>query len=523
MSTHGRSGVLSSLALTLGDDGLFGRTIAAIVLVSAWVSTWRVQNDPDFGWHRAIGESVLTTGTVPRTDTFSWLTGGDPFVAHSWAWDVLQTLAYRVGGLMGTSLLAIPVSAAAIALTWYLLGQTAPTLRPFPRALLVAVGIVIGIPVWGPRSQIWDVVLVLACAAAWSAWLRHGRVVALALVPAIPILWVNLHGGSALAFVACLAALIVAIPVGNRWKTWPRRPLRPLVLSTVVALVALVVNPYGASILGLAANGDVGNAFLQNIVEWQPPRFDELEFTALRLALTAVMLVAFALRGRRRDPFLLLLAAGWTFMTLAAARFSIIAGPLIVIALAPAIVPSVRSWLGARLVTSDRPASTQAGDPRAGVVAATVAAGLIALLLGIGLLQIAPETQSRRIASAYPVAAVKAMLDRGCHGRILNAYDWGGYLIGAWTDRVATYGSSPKDLVGIEAALENVEIDPRSYLDVHRVDLILMPTGIPLTRWLAEVDGWSIAFQDDQATLTVRDGSQVCARVAGKDQILADQ
>ena len=69
-------------------------------------------------------------------------------------------------------------------------------------------------------------VLVLACAMAWSVWLRHGRRAALVVVPVIPILWVNLHGGSALAFVACLLALAVAVPVGDRWGTWPRRPAR---------------------------------------------------------------------------------------------------------------------------------------------------------------------------------------------------------------------------------------------------------------------------------------------------------
>src|SRR6478672_3181425 len=168
-----RGGLGRRLAALLADDGLFGRSLAGVVLAAAWVATWRPQVDPDFGWHRAVGEGILATGTVPHTDTFSWLTGGGPFVAHSWAWDVLQTLADRAGGLTGTSLLAIPVSGAAIVLTWYLIGLTAPMIPPFPKALLVALAIVIGLPVWGPRAQIWDVVLVLACAAAWSTWLRR--------------------------------------------------------------------------------------------------------------------------------------------------------------------------------------------------------------------------------------------------------------------------------------------------------------------------------------------------------------
>ena len=198
-------------------------------------------------------------------------------------------------------------------------------------------------------------------------------------MPVITILWVNLHGGSALAFVACVLALAVAVPVGVRWGTWPRRPLRPLVISTAVALGALVVNPYGVGILGLAVNGDVGNAFLPDIAEWQPPRFDDIGFAALRVALAAVILVAFALRGRRRDPLMLLLAAGWTFMALGASRFSLIAGPLLVIALAPAFGRSGRAWLGVHLGSAREGAATEAGVARLAGSAAIVIAVLIGL------------------------------------------------------------------------------------------------------------------------------------------------
>ena len=91
MTIDRRRGIGHRLAVLLGDDGLFGRSIAVVVLVSTWVTTWRPQIDADFGWHLRIGDSVLATGTVPTTDVFSWLTGGQPFLAHSWGWDVVAT------------------------------------------------------------------------------------------------------------------------------------------------------------------------------------------------------------------------------------------------------------------------------------------------------------------------------------------------------------------------------------------------------------------------------------------------
>ncbi len=514
MASHRPSDLARRIAALLGDDGLFGRSIALVILVSTWVATWRPQADPDFGWHLRVGDSILSTGVVPKTDTFSWLTAGQPFLAHSWAWDVALAAAYRSAGLFGTSLVALPVSALAIALTWTLLKLVAPTIPPFPRSLLVALAIVLGLSVWSPRAQTWDVVFVLASVYAWSLWLRRGQRSALVAVPIIPILWVNLHGSGALAFAICLVALIVAIPIGNRWQTWPRRPLMPLVLSSAVALAAFVISPNGVDILSLPFNSQVGSPFLTSILEWQSPHFGDAGFATLRVVLAATALVALALRGRRRDPFMLLLAAGWTFIALGAARFSLIAGPLIVLALAPAVAGSARAWLGIGRRSWTDPRAETAFERGPSRVAAGFAITLAVLIGLAGLIQIAPARQAAQLSERYPVAAVDWMRDRGCHGRILNAYDWGGYLLGSWTELVATYGSSPGGLVETEVALEELRTDAATWLDEHDVDLVLMPTGGPLDRWLDDATGWTRIYRDDLASIHTRTGGTACTVTA---------
>jgi hypothetical protein len=511
MATSTSRGLAGRLTALLGDDGLFGRSIATVVLVTTWVATWRPQSDPDFGWHLRIGDAILSSGTVPKTDEFSWLTAGQPFLAHSWAWDIVQAVAYRNLDLFGTSLVALPIAALAIGFTWILIGYVAPTVPPFPRSLLVALGIVIGLSVWSPRAQTWDVVFVLASALAWTIWLRRGRLAALIVVPVIPVLWVNLHGSGALAFVACLVALAVAIPIGTRWATWPRRPLIPLVVSSLVALAAFVVGPNGIDIFSLPFNSQVGSPFLTTITEWQSPHFGDPGFAAFRLILAAATLVALGLRARGRDPLFLLLAAGWTFVSLGAARFSIIAGPLIAIALAPAFAGSLRVWLGVRLRADGRTATNDSVAARLAAGAAVVLSVVIAIA---GLVQIAPARQTDQLEARYPVAAVDWMVDRPCHGRLLNAYDWGGYLTSSWTDLVATYGSSPSDLVDAEVALETVQTDVRAWLDGNSVELVLMPTGGPLDRWLEEAGEWTILYRDDQATLHGRSGGSSCSVTA---------
>ncbi len=358
-------------------------------------------------------------------------------------------------------------------------------------------------------------------------------------MPLIPVVWANVHGSGAFGFVACLVALIVAIPVGIRWGTWPRRPILPLVISSVVAIAAFAVGPNGLDILLLPLNSQVsglGSPFLGVIQEWQSPTFGDPGFAALRIVLAAVGLIALALRGRQRDPLLLLQAAGWTFLTLGSARFSLIAGPMIAIALAPAFAGSARVWLGigtgsAAPSNADAPEPSPASAPAAKRGVTRLAAGVavvLAVVIGLaGLIQIVPARQEAQFQARYPVATVAWLADRGCHGRLLNAYDWGGYLTAAWTELVATYGPSPGDLVERRSRSKRSRTDVRAWLEKNRVDLVLMPTGGPLDRWLDEADGWLVAHRDDMATVHVREGSGACpAVVAARDvagQILSAQ
>ena len=56
-----------------------------------------------------------------------------------------------------------------------------------------------------------------------------------------------------------------------------------------------------------------------------------------RLLLAGLLLSAVWLPARARDPYLLLTAGAWTFAALGSVRFLSIAGPLLVVALAPAV------------------------------------------------------------------------------------------------------------------------------------------------------------------------------------------
>ena len=495
-----------------------GGSLAAVVLAAAWVATWRPQLDPDAWWHLAIGDSIASTGAIPSTEQFSWLTAGDPFVAHSWLWDLLLAWAWRFGGATGTSLLIVPVTALVVWLLWHMLRLAAPGVPPLGRAVLVLAAVVVTLPTWAPRAQTLDVAFVLATVLVLARYLKFGARRGLVALPVLGLLWANLHGSAILAFPACVAVALVALPIGERWSAWPRRRVWPLTVAGLAGLSAMLLNPYGVRLLSYPFDRGVASAFSPAIVEWRSPDFGAVELMPFRLLLAGLLLVAISFPARPRDPLLLLAAAAWTFAALGSVRFLSIAGPLLVVALAPAVGMAVARRLGAtkeRHVEGSKAAAEPAGASVSGRgspgPAFAIAGVAIAGILAAGWLIIDPPRQAGAIERRLPVAAVAALKASGCTARLLPSYGWAGYVTWAMGHQVGAYGNSPERPVNEQARLEAVVVDPRPWLDEHEVGAILMPADGPLSHWLDEADAWRLTYADPQATVHLREGAAGCS------------
>jgi hypothetical protein len=147
--------------------------------------------------------------------------------------------AYAAAGTLGISVLGMVVSALIVVLLWASVATTLPgRVAPILVSSTVVVAVLSALPLWTSRAQLLDLAAILGMTLAWSLYLRRGQSWVLAAVPLICAAWANLHGSGVLAFVACVLALVVAVPVGARWGTWSRPTLWPLVLSTIAGLLA---------------------------------------------------------------------------------------------------------------------------------------------------------------------------------------------------------------------------------------------------------------------------------------------
>jgi hypothetical protein len=279
-------------------------------------------------------------------------------------------------------------------------------------------------------------------------------------------------------------------------------------------MAAAAVNPYGLALLLYPFDRDVASAFSPAIAEWGPPDFGAIELLPFRLLLVVVLVVSAWHPGRSRDPFLLLSAAAWTFAALGSVRFLGIAGPLLVVALAPALEDTARVSPDGRGATSTR-VPPHGRDAQPGVIgsarpAAALAAVAIAAVLAAGWLIIDPARQDAAIARRQPIAALAALDAAGCTARLLPSYGWAGYVAWATGRQVGAYGNSAERAVEEQAALEALAVDPSPWLDAHGVGAVLMPLDGPLSNWLDEASGWRLAYRDSQATVHVSADAEDC-------------
>jgi len=80
--------------------------------------------DSDLWWHLANGRLIVTTGSIPHVDVYSFSAAGQPWVMHEWLADLAMYLLYQLGGLPSlVAIFAAVVTAAAVCL-YLLLRQT---------------------------------------------------------------------------------------------------------------------------------------------------------------------------------------------------------------------------------------------------------------------------------------------------------------------------------------------------------------------------------------------------------------
>ncbi len=446
--------------------------------------------DPDIWWHIRTGEWILQNHAVPRLDPFS--VAASPWVAYSWAFDLLANLFFRRWHLAGLLALTIVLTLVVSAALWALVRRTQPD---FVKAAALTIAALIAMsPLYAPRPWMFSIALFAVQLKLLLATRDDGNWRRLLWLPPLYAVLANIHVQFVYALMVLgLAALAPSVQAwlpgrtdasADRWRV----SARSLWILVAVCAAATLINPYGWEIYRVIAHYASGRVELQYVAEMHPMSFREPS----HFAVVGLLLVACYTLGRRRagDPFLFML-----LVVSCALSFRSVRDIWVVVLTSAAIVASALPG-GAR---GDRVFFWQTAA---------------AMLAAAGFVAIAPRQPGMRgpldrtVAATYPVEAVRVIRERGLEGPLLNYPDWGGFLIeflpGIPVQIDGRTNVHRADRLERSIATWNAAPGWRSDPEFLRARLVIGSPAFPLCQLLLADPHFTLAYQDEVAYVLTR-------------------
>lgn len=450
--------------------------IAATLTILAFST----RTDTDLWWHLRTGQLIVDGHRFITSDPFSWTAEGRHWYLHEW---LSEVIIYWVQSTLGFAAI-VAITAAVIVATMAVTYRLALSVcaREFVVLGLVALSVLMLPEFIRVRPQVFSW---LFFAIFWrQLYLNYrGQSVPLWPLPLLMIFWSNMHLGYLFGIMSIYVWLFCTVIRDFRAGLASLRA--PLVL-TVMSTLAPVVSPIGPRAL-LVPFDYVANssAAVANISEWASPNFHSPVFVPFAIALGVLVIIGLPL-GRAN-----LFGVSICLILLALSLLSIRNIPFVAVAF-PVIASEAiaRRW------------PTNAGAPRAGrsglnwAIAATLVIATITALPFFGR-QFASDPS---VPASLPSEGVAYVREHPLGTRMLNSYNWGGFLIYELYPGVKVSMDGRSDLYGDKILndyfdLTQLKLGWRDQLRQLDPDLIFLPKDSALASELRDDAAWMIAFE----------------------------
>ena len=453
---------------------------AFLCLRHAWVG------DLDIWWHMKAGQWILHHNAFPYSDPFSSYAAGKTWIAYSWLFDLIVLKAYGWLGLNGVVAYTAGML-VAITMAYHRLIRRAG-IGLTPGVLLTLAAVLCIAPLWTARSWMFSILLFTVQLDVLVQARRSGGTRELWCLPAIYVLWANVH----IQFIDGLVVLAIAV-LEAAFAYWWDRSQTPIGFGRTAGVFAacagaVLVNPYGFGIYTTAYGLASQQGVLNSLVELRAMPFrDIFDYGVVFLAFGAVAALARA-RSRRLFECVLLL-------------FS--------------VVVSFRSQRDVWILVTVSAAIMAAGsaDDRSGETAckawAAPAASLLAVIvaiLGFAAFHVNNGRLAKKLGETLPVHAAEFVRTNNIQGSLFNNYDWGGYLM--WSTDLPVSIDGRAELVGdglfhqsaaTWAGAPDWACDPQ----LQKAQLVIGPVTAPLTQLLRLNSHFKLAYEDKLAAVFV--------------------
>jgi hypothetical protein len=226
----------------------------------------------DFWWHLKMGEVILSSGSIPRIDIFSFTAAGKTFIVQNWLSEIILFLIYKLGHFPLLIFFNTLLLVAALLPIYYLCRISSTRFwPPLLSTTLVALCMLANL-----RPQNFSFLFFSLFYVLLDDY-RFKRRDLLWLMPVLMIFWVNLHGGFILGLF--LSGLYLASGFVSKLFNQAHKNMLDgkLAVIQILCIFATFVNPEGLGIYKYIYTVLRDPSSQKFVVEWLPPTINTIQ------------------------------------------------------------------------------------------------------------------------------------------------------------------------------------------------------------------------------------------------------
>lgn len=471
-------------------DIFFIATFGSVIIIGP-----RLFNlDGDLGRHITIGNYILAQHSIPTHDIFSHTLNGAPLTPHEWLAQVTFAIVHHLFGLDGVVILTAFILALAFTLLYNELIRLG--INPLLAIILTLLAAAASSIHFLARPHIFTILFL----AIWTPIVmraeRGENNKAVFFLPIITLVWVNTHGAFIAGFVVGGAALVGAIWEWTR-KRLPFNSVKRLTFAGLASTLVLLINPVGVNLLKTSL-GYIQNKYLvSHTQEYLPPDFHNIGFLPFLLFL-AMMVFCFGYGWKRIRLSEILLAAGWTAMSLYSARNI----PLFAIVVTPIIASTLQSGTEKIQIFVHIGDRLREVEKQIRGILWQFAAVITAIILSMNGFFGARNTYDPRV---FPVQAIDWLESHPQNGNMFNYFTWGGYILYRGWPQNLVFIDGQTDFYGEGLTREYEQVLTlgtgwENVLSKYHVTWAILPITERLASELQDI-GWQVLYKDETAII----------------------
>ena len=452
----------------------------SLVLISLCLFSMRfVFYECDYFWHIKAGEYMVNNNTILTHDIFSWFVNGKYWFSHEWLFEIFL---YNLLKIFGDFHIYIYCFLFFLILLFSIfIPNRKEYLKNIPFCMLWFAFSAIIFFFLQARPHLITYCLISILLYILFDLYKNENSLKIYFIPIISLIWVNMHGGSSsLVYILPLIFIISGIIPFKFSKIegvrYSKKQLIKFIVCFFLAFIPLFINPHGYKMI-LYPYENMGNSLmLSNISEWQCSDLNLLvDYPFFILAFIIFIFMFLSKKKIRLIDFLLFLFG--LYLGLKSLRF----WPFVYIFMSHSIFYYIK-------------------DRKIDRGTCLVFGVLICSFISLFVFNISNlRTSPKKIISDGAISVLKKENPK----RLLNYYDYGGYLI--YND-IFVFIDGRADLYSLYNYEDYLDIDNLSYgydklLKKYKFDYILMPKKSGFSTYLNDSSEYDLIYSDKKVVI----------------------